>query len=119
MPLPLIPLPTTTIDVGGQKVTIRSLSRGERLAIAGLEDDARVLEAYVVGLSVGVDPAEAREWLAGVLPDIADKLVLDVMEWSGLITPRPADAQEDANEPEDPSQGSTEEQGSGEPSSEP
>ena len=119
MPLPLIPLPTTTVDVGGQQITIRSLSRGERLALAELELDARGVEAYIVGRSTDTDDATAAAWLASVTPGVADTLITATMEWSGLIAPRPAASQEDADEPEDPSTGSTEEQDSGEPSSAP
>ena len=118
MPLPLIPLPTTTIEVGGQKVTIRSLSRGERLALADLDLDARGLEAYIVGRCTETPDEEAAAWLAAVAPDVADKLIADTMEWSGLVGPSTG-SEEAAGEPEDPSSGSTEEQGSGEPSSEP
>lgn len=119
MPLPLIPLPTTTVEVGGQQIPIRSLSRGERLALAELELDTRGVEAFIVARSTDVDDATALAWLASVTADVADSLISATMEWSGLIGPRAAATQEAADEPEDPSSGSTEEQGSGEPSSAP
>lgn len=127
MPLPLLPLPTTTVDVGGTQVTIRSLSRGERLALAELDLDARGIEAYIVGCCTDTPLDEAQRWLASVTSRVADGLIREAMEWSGMIAPRtPADIPgpktdepEDADEPEDPSSGLTEEQGSDKPSSEP
>lgn len=118
MPLPLIPLPTTTVDVGGKPVTIRSLSRGERLALAELELDARGLEAYIVGRCTDSTDEEAAAWLAAVAPDVADGLIAETMEWSGLIGPS-VSSSEVAEAPTDPSSGLTEEQGSDKPSSEP
>lgn len=115
MPLPLLPLPTTTVDIAGTPITIRSLSRGERLALVDLELDSRGLEAHLVGLATDTPAEEAKAWLAGVQSEAADALIVAVMEWSGMIAPR----EEGADVPEDPSSGSTEEQGSGEPSSEP
>lgn len=122
MPLPLIPLPTTTVDVGGKPVTIRSLSRGERLALAQMDLDSRNIEAYIVGCATDTPPDDAKAWLASVTSAVADRLIADAMEWSGMIGPRDqvsADNEEAADEPEDPSSGLTEEQGSDKPSSEP
>lgn len=115
MPLPLIPLPTTTIDVGDQRVTMRSLSRGEVLRIAELPEDPREVEAFIVSCAFDVPTEEAKAWLSASHPDVVNRTLVALMEWSGMSAP----TEEGEAAPEDPSRGSTEEQGSGEPSSAP
>lgn len=126
MPLPIVPLPETTIDVGGQQVTIRSLSRGERLELAASAMKARDIEAFIVGRCTDTPDDVAKAWLASVQGSVADGLIRECMLWSGMIAPLRGELDmeddglsEDANAPEDPSSGSTEEPASDEPSLEP
>jgi hypothetical protein len=86
--LPLDPLATGSVDIAGNEVPIRSLSRPEGIRLQtfqGHEDDA---EAYIVAASTGVTDDEARAWLAAVSIETGGRMVDAILQLSGLMDPR-------------------------------
>jgi hypothetical protein len=84
--LPTRPLPTDTVDVFGEAVTVRGLSRAEAIKVttqydAKTADDA---EAFIVAKGTSVTEAEAKEWLAATEQETAGRLVDRILELSNL-----------------------------------
>ena len=84
MSLPIIALPTSTVEVGGVPVPIRSLSRHEALHVhsfVGREDEA---EDYIVACGTDVSVEEAAKWRNSTALDTAGTVVGAIMLISGL-----------------------------------
>lgn len=84
MGLPVVPLDTGTVEVGGQQVHIRSLSRAEVTELAGFGDDAGGAEVFVISRATGESEADAAEWRKTVSAKTADVLLKAVRDLSGL-----------------------------------
>jgi len=78
--LPLSPLPTSTVKVGGKDVPIRSLTRTE----AGKMADAADAEVHVLSCGADVTPEEAAAWLDAVDFPTATGLLTAILTLSGL-----------------------------------
>lgn len=85
MSLPIIPLPTNTVTVGGAEVTFRALSRREAMRLMtefqGRPDDA---EAFLVSCGCGVSIEEANEWRENTDPILAGKVIDGIVLLTGL-----------------------------------
>lgn len=83
MSLPYVPLPTDVVQVAGQEVKVRGLSRAEVLAIQGR--DYEWSDNYILACGAGVTEEEAREWRNAVPPDVGAAVVDRICELSGLV----------------------------------
>ena len=99
MALPIIPLPSSTVEVNGSPVTFRSLSRSEALQLQGFRGREDEAEALILQWATGATPEEAQAFREGTMTAEAGKLVDAILIFSGL-----AEADEDG-EPIDPKAG--------------
>lgn len=87
MALPVVPLPTETVMVGGIAVTIRGLSRLEVVKLKtdyqGKEDAA---EVFLLACSLDIPQEEAEAWLKATPPHTAGDLIESIIYLSGLAT---------------------------------
>ena len=95
MPLPSRPLPTDEVEVNGEFVRFRSLSRAEALKLQdyrGREDEA---EAFILAAALGdVSVDEAMAWRETTTTLESSKLIDAILVFSGLAS--------EAGTPEDP-----------------
>jgi hypothetical protein len=97
MPLPVPPLPTDTVEIGGEKVAIRSLSRDAVLKLSGFTDDTAGAEVFLLVNGTGVSDEEARAWRTQVAPDVAGALLVAIASLSGIRS-RAKDGESDLGE---------------------
>lgn len=83
--LPLSPLPTSTVEIAGKKVPIKSLSREQARRFVELESPAD--EAFAIACATGCTEDEAAEWMTQVDHPTASTLILAVLRLSGLTKP--------------------------------
>jgi hypothetical protein len=84
MTLPVKPLATDSVEIGGERVDFRSLSRSEALqlqAFRGREDEA---EVFILARGSGVSEDEARAWREQVDTETAGVLIDGILFLSGL-----------------------------------
>jgi hypothetical protein len=102
MTLPVKALPSETLDIEGQKVLVRGLSRTEAMhfttgfteeAMPGVlvEERANAAEVYLLVKGVGVTEAEAEEWRNTTDLETVGFIVEKVVELSALIDRKDAD----------------------------
>lgn len=85
MGLPLIPLPRDTVEVAGEKVEVRGLSRAEALKISTVyEGDLDAAETYLLSVGAEVPFEEAKEWRYAAPAAEVGRLVDRIVELSGL-----------------------------------
>jgi hypothetical protein len=87
MALPVVSLPRDTVEVHGEKVEVRGLSRAEAFkltqAFPGNPDAA---EAFLIACGAGVTEDEARAWREATDPTSVGKVVDRIVELSGLAS---------------------------------
>lgn len=84
MALPIIPLPSSTVEVNGTEVHFRSLSRSEAMKLRdmrGREDEAEVM---VIAWATDCTEDEAKAFLDGTQTVEAGKLTDAILIFSGL-----------------------------------
>lgn len=84
MPLPIKPLPTDELEINGQRVEYRSLSRAQALKVhefVGREDEA---EVYLLMCGTGCTEEEARAFREGNDAETAGLLIDAIIVISGL-----------------------------------
>ena len=87
MPLPEIPLPSDTVEVGGVPVRFRSLSRREAMRlVTEFAGDPDAAETFVVACATGVTSEEAEAWREATDPAEAGKLVDGIILLTGLAS---------------------------------
>lgn len=84
MGLPTFAMPTATLDVDGQTVSLRGLTRGEALTIADLGHDAKELETALLSYGADMEREAARLWHASAPAGVVHLIVQKIMELSGL-----------------------------------
>jgi hypothetical protein len=84
MGLPQIPLPSATIELGGETVEYRALSRAEAVGLKQFEDHPADAEPYMVAAALGVTTEEAATWLMATPLDEAGQLIDAIVLLSGL-----------------------------------
>lgn len=94
MPLPVAPIARGTVEVAGEAVAIRSLTRAEALAMRDLsgEDDAnRLGEIFLIAHGTDCPEDEAAAWWdASDAPDV-QTLVSSIAILSRLLVKKEAD----------------------------
>jgi hypothetical protein len=86
MPLPVKPLGTATVEIAGEVVEYRSMSRAQALklnALKGREDEAEVL---ILMSGTGCTEDEAKAFREGNDTDTAGLLIDGILVLSGLAT---------------------------------
>jgi len=83
-PLPRPELATGSIDVAGQPVTFRSLSRTEALQLHTFAADPDGAEDFLIATACGLSIEYVHEWRAAVDWDVVGPLVDAIIELSGL-----------------------------------
>lgn len=89
MGLPVIPEASAEVEVGGQTVTVRALTRGQVIALGGLEDDVPEAEARMLAYATGTSIKEAKAWYASAPHWAVQPLIEKIAELSGVETDRP------------------------------
>jgi hypothetical protein len=87
MALPVVQLPNDSLEIGGERVEYRSLSRSEALKVhsyVGNEDEA---ENFILSCGVGCTVDEARAWRASTDLKTAGLLVDSILVLSGMTKP--------------------------------
>lgn len=86
MALPVIPLPTAEVEVDGQMVAVRGLSRAAaiRLSTQFTEATADDAEVFVLAQGTGVTEEEARQWLGSTDVETAAIVLNKIVELSAL-----------------------------------
>ena len=84
MALPKVELPRSSVEVGGQKVEFRSLSRKEAIKLQDYQDDADGAEVHILMCGTGCTEAEANEFRESANLTDADVLIKAILVLSGL-----------------------------------
>lgn len=84
MSLPELALPSSTVDIGGVQVAIRSLTRSEAYRVKELVADEDVAETYVIACGTDSTEAEAKAWRSATAFDAVTPLVNAILALSGL-----------------------------------
>ena len=87
MPLPLSPLAKGSVDIAGEAVAFRSMSRAEALRLRDYEGQTGEAEAFIVSAGTGVSVEEARMWFEGVDSPTGATLIDAILVLSGLKSP--------------------------------
>lgn len=86
MILPLSPLATGTVDIGGQTVEFRSLSRAEALKLNGYRGREDEAEVFIIASATGASEDEAQAWRESVDVATAGLLIDGILILSGLAS---------------------------------
>jgi len=84
--LPVVPLATGSVEVGGADVPIRSLSRSEVVGLTKYGDDTTSAEVFMVAKSCGLSEDEARAWLDATDAATAGELLKAIARISGIAS---------------------------------
>ena len=85
MPLPISPLPTTSVSVNGAEVVITSLTRTQARRMRELAGSGEDADAYVVSCATGEPLEAATAWFDQVDNDSAVTLLRAILVLSGLV----------------------------------
>jgi len=86
--LPKIALPSSSIELGGERVEFHSLSRSQALKLhdyKGREDEA---EDFMLACALDIEAEEAHAWRDSTDTETAGKLIDAIIELSGLTDPK-------------------------------
>jgi hypothetical protein len=89
--LPVVPLATGTVEVGGTDVVIRSLSRSAVVSLAQFGRDTTAAEVFIVSKGTGGTEDEARAWLDSTDAETAGILLKAIAALSGIASGEPGD----------------------------
>jgi hypothetical protein len=86
MALPVVSLPTATVDIDGQSVSVRGLTRGEAMIGAAMNTGSNAVELEKHVLVHGLDTAaeEIEAWYDKAPSRVVQTLVEKIMELSGM-----------------------------------
>lgn len=84
MKLPVIPLESDTITLGGTVIECRSLSREQVTRLASFGSDTDAAESYMIACGTGVTVDEAAEWRKQVSAPTVATLLAAISRVSGL-----------------------------------
>lgn len=87
MALPTIVLPSSSVELGGQSVEFRALSRSEAVRLNDYRSDPDEGETFIIACATGVDMDAAREWRRTTDVASVGTLVDAIVELSGLSDP--------------------------------
>lgn len=85
-PLPRIALPTETVDVMGEPVTVRALTRAEALRVRELNEagDLGAAELWILGCGTDTSEEEVADWYKSAPAGAADPIIDAVVRISAL-----------------------------------
>lgn len=81
--LPKAKCPTDVVDVDGERVEVRGLTRGEVKTMTEFKDE-NLVDPYVVSCGVGVSATEAAEWLKDASMVGSQSVIVKILELSGM-----------------------------------
>lgn len=84
MGLPKVALPTDIIEVAGEKVEVRGLSRSEVLKLSEYNGDPDAAENYILAIGANVSIEEATDWRNSVPADVVSPILERIVQLSGL-----------------------------------
>lgn len=84
MALPRIELPTDTVNVGGEEIAVRGLSRKEVLSLSKHTADPEKADVLAVSWGCNVSEQDAEEWLDCSPSGITIEVISKIMELSGM-----------------------------------
>jgi hypothetical protein len=84
MALPVVPLGTGTVVIGGETVAIKSLSRADALQLNGFKGREDEAEVFVIMCGTGCTADEAKAFREGNDTETAGLLIDAILELSGL-----------------------------------
>lgn len=104
MTLPRVTLPTGVVEVGGESLPIRSLSRAEAAHLNTFRDgtvtgDVDAAEAYTIAVGTGVTEEEATEWRKATDSGTVQAVVEAILSLSGLVQEGEPDPKSPGSEP--------------------
>lgn len=83
--LPKIELPFRKIDVCGNELTIKGLTRAQIHEMRGVDaNDLNAVESRCLAYAIGCTFEEASTWLAETPADVAGKVMDEIFDLSGL-----------------------------------
>jgi hypothetical protein len=84
--LPKAKGPVDTVDVDGELVEVRGMTRGEVTTLMGMKDESvDKSDAFALSCGAGVSTTEAAEWLASAPMGVSQSLLEAVLRLSGLM----------------------------------
>jgi hypothetical protein len=84
--LPKAKCPVDTIDIDGEPVEVRGMTRGEVTTLMGMKDESvDKSDAFALSCGAGVSTTEAAEWLASAPMVVSQSLLEAVLRLSGLM----------------------------------
>jgi hypothetical protein len=89
MALPVSPLATATVEIAGETVEYRSLSRAQALALNGYRGREDEAEVFILECGTGCTTEEAKEFRESNDTDTAGRLIDGILILSGLATDSP------------------------------
>lgn len=88
MALPKIALPSSSIELGGERVEFHSLSRSQALKLNGYQGREDEAEDFMLASALDVSLEEAHEWRDSTDLETVGQLIDAVIELSGLTGPK-------------------------------
>jgi hypothetical protein len=86
MSLPNLPLAAATLEVEGQTVSYRSLSRAQALKLSDYMGNMEAQDNFVIACGFGVSEDEARTWRDSTSFENVQKFTDAILELSGLTS---------------------------------
>lgn len=87
MSLPELALPSSTVDIGGVQVVIRSLTRAEAYRAKELVGDEDAAETFLIACGTDSTVEEAKAWRDATAFDAVTPLVAAILKLSGITDP--------------------------------
>jgi hypothetical protein len=97
MSLPVIPLPSSSVEVNGTPVSFRSLSRSEAIVLQGMRGDLDEQDAFVIMCGTDSTREDVDAFRSATAPMEAGRLTDAILVLSGL-----AEGEDAAGDPVDP-----------------
>jgi hypothetical protein len=82
--LPTRPLPTDTVEIAGETVTFRSLSRDEVFKLANFSDDPAGAEVFMLSRACSIPETEVQAWRETTDAVTVAKLLAAIAALSGV-----------------------------------
>lgn len=99
MALPIEPLARGTVEINGQSVEFRALSRSEALKMGGFKGREDEAEVFVVSHGCDISTDEATTWLNSVGIEVAGRLIDGILVLSAMTKEGDADPKSPTSEP--------------------
>lgn len=84
MGLPVVPLPSDSVEVAGEKVQVRGLSYDAVVRFQAFDSPADS-QAFLLAFGLDMPEDEVREWSNSTPADVVEPVIRRIAELSGLI----------------------------------